>query len=85
MAPWSALREGSTSAAQPVALSGSSSSKVPEDVQSLAYAQLKTLEASLKKSLAGKVKLDDYTRAHIQDTIERIRKTVESEVATARP
>jgi hypothetical protein len=66
-------------------MSGSSSSKVPEDVQSLAYAQLKTLEASLKKSLAGKVKLDDYTRAHIQDTIERIRKTVESEVATARP
>lgn len=62
-----------------------SSSRVPEDVQSLAYAQLKTLEASLKKSLAGKTKLDDYTRAHLQDTVERIRKTVESQVSTARP
>jgi hypothetical protein len=62
-----------------------STSRVPDDVQSLAHAQLKSLDASLKKALASKVKLDDYTRAHLQDTQERIRKVLESQVSTTRP
>jgi hypothetical protein len=63
----------------------SSSSRPPEDVQSLAYAQLKQLDASLKKALESKVKLDDYSRAHLSDSQVRIRKVLESQLTTTRP
>lgn len=66
-------------------MSLSSSSSVPEDVQSLAYAELKKLETSMTKVLDGDVKLDAYTSAHLTESRERIRKVLEAQLTTTRP
>jgi hypothetical protein len=64
---------------------GGSSSSVPEDCQTLAFAQLQDLEARLGKALEGKVKLDDYTRAHLSESRQRIKRVLEAQLTTTRP
>lgn len=66
-------------------MSLSSSSSVPEDVQSLAYAELKKLEASMTKVLDGDVELDAYTSAHLTESRERIQKVLAAQLTTTRP
>ena len=65
--------------------SGSSSSSVPEDVQSLAYAELKKLEAGMTKLLDADGDLDAYTTAHLMESRERIRKVLDAQLTTTRP
>jgi hypothetical protein len=52
----------------------------PEDCQTLAYGQLEAIEGRLKAVLAGKAKLDAYTRAHLQETAVRIQKTLDAKI-----
>jgi hypothetical protein len=63
----------------------SSLGRTPEDVQSLAYAELKALETKFKKALSTNLKLDDYTRAHLVDSQERIKKVLSAQLTTTRP
>jgi len=64
---------------------GGSSSSVPEDCQTLAFAQLQDLETRFGKALDGKVKLDDYTRAHLSESRQRIKRVLDAQLTTTRP
>ena len=64
---------------------GSARGDFPEDVQSLVYAELSSLEAKLRKALGGDVKLDDYSKAHFQDSAERIHRALDARVTVTRP
>lgn len=57
---------------------------VPEDCQSVAYAQLVDLKAKLDKALAGG-KLDAYTSAHLRESAGRIQKVLDAELTFSRP
>jgi hypothetical protein len=50
----------------------------PEDCQTLAYAELETIQGRLNAVLGGKAKLDAYTRAHFKETATRIRKVLDA-------
>ena len=52
----------------------------PDEAQTVAHFELKQLEKSIGKVLAGDVKLDTYTRAHLEETSSRIAKVIESRV-----
>ena len=51
---------------------------VPEDCQTVAYAELSGLNAKMKKVLENNPKLDTYTRAHLTESSERIGKVLEA-------
>jgi len=54
---------------------------VPDDVKSLVRMHLADLEKQMSALLAAQdVKLDDYTRAHLQDSVERIKKALQAQV-----
>ena len=56
-------------------------SAAPEDVRTLVRMHLVDLDKQLSTLLAAQdVKLDDYTRAHLQDSQERIRKVLAAQV-----
>jgi hypothetical protein len=63
----------------------SSSNRAPEDVQTLAFAQLQGLQGKIEKALSPKLKLDDYTRAHLAETNARIKKVLDAQLTTTRP
>jgi hypothetical protein len=46
----------------------------PEDAQTIAYAELSALEGRIDKLLERDIALDSYTRAHLQETSDRIEK-----------
>ncbi|HEY5312918.1 MAG TPA: hypothetical protein VIK18_10385, partial [Pirellulales bacterium] len=58
---------------------------VPEDCQSLAYAELVGLQTKLHETLGGKAKLDSYTRAHLQETHDRVHKVLDARLTFTRP
>jgi hypothetical protein len=62
---------------------GTSRGDFPEDVQTVVYAQLKALQAKLEK--ASEQKLDDYTKAHFQDSAARIEKALDARVSVTKP
>jgi len=66
-------------------ISSSSASNVPEDVQTLAYAKLQELDGKIGKVLAGPVKLDAYSKAHLTESQQRIKKILNAELTTSRP
>jgi hypothetical protein len=54
---------------------------VPEDVKTLVRMHLTDLDKQMSAVLAAQdVKLDDYTRAHLQDAVERIKKALQAQV-----
>jgi len=57
----------------------------PNDCQALAAAELGSLETRINAFLKGKAKLDDYTRAHLQEAAVRIRKALEARATLMRP
>ena len=58
----------------------------PDDCQTIAYAQLTTLEARIRKTLkANKGKLDDYTQAHLEESAARIAKVRDARLTVSRP
>ena len=58
---------------------------VPEDCQTLAYAELSGLNGKIKKVLENNPKLDAYSRAHLMESSERIQKVLESRLVSSAP
>jgi hypothetical protein len=61
------------------------STSAPEDCQTVAYAELASLEARIKEVLARKAQLDTYTRAHLEESASRIRKVLDARLELASP
>ena len=57
----------------------------PEDCQTIAYAQISELADRMEKLLNSNVKLDSYTRAHLQLSANRIRKVEDAKLSIASP
>jgi len=52
--------------------------QVPEDARSLAWKDLRQLQSVLNHSLRNADQLDDYTKAHLQETRDRISKALDA-------
>ena len=50
----------------------------PEDCQTVAYAELGSLKTRIDSLVNGQVKLDSYTKAHLQETSARIAKVTDA-------
>ena len=59
--------------------------RAPEDCQTVAYVELEALEARIKQVLAGKARLDTYTRAHLEETAARIGKILDARLQLRTP
>ncbi len=57
----------------------------PDDCQAVAYLELDALEARIRQVLSGKAQLDTYTKAHLTESAERIRKVREARFQLTRP
>jgi hypothetical protein len=57
----------------------------PDDCQTVAYGQLIALEGRINSVLKGNIKLDTYTRAHLEESASRIRKVVEARLELPSP
>jgi hypothetical protein len=55
-------------------------SGAPEDAQTIAYAELSALQVRIDKLLERDVKLDSYSRAHLQETTDRIEKVLDAHI-----
>jgi hypothetical protein len=55
----------------------------PADCQTIAFAELGRLKTRIDSLLAGEVKLDSYTRAHLEETSARITKVVDARMLVA--
>jgi hypothetical protein len=60
-------------------------SSAPPDVQSVSFAELKSLKEKIDKQLASNVQFDTYTKAHLQEASNRIGKVLEARLTLARP
>jgi hypothetical protein len=57
----------------------------PDDCQTIAYSQLASIESRMRKALKGKAKLDAYSRAHLLESADRIRKVREARLLLYAP
>ncbi|MEX0712540.1 MAG: hypothetical protein WD278_09335, partial [Pirellulales bacterium] len=58
----------------------------PEDCRTVAHSELQALEGRIQGQLANaEVKLDTYTKAHLQESSAVIRKVLESRLITFGP
>ena len=57
----------------------------PQDCQTVAYAELAALESRITNLLKADPKLDDYSRAHLDETAGRIRKVVDARSQLVKP
>ncbi|HND51446.1 MAG TPA: zinc-dependent metalloprotease [Pirellulaceae bacterium] len=57
----------------------------PDDCQTIAFAELGSLKARIEQLLKSNVKLDSYSRAHLQETAGRIQKVLEAQLITQTP
>jgi hypothetical protein len=55
----------------------------PEDCQTVAYAELGKLKSRIDSLTNGQVKLDSYTKAHLQETSARIAKVIDARMLVA--
>ena len=61
-------------------------SGAPQDTQTVAYAELASLQDNIKKALGnGEAKLDPYSKAHLTETSSRITKVLEADLQLSRP
>ncbi|MBS0207677.1 MAG: zinc-dependent metalloprotease [Planctomycetes bacterium] len=60
-------------------------SGAPEDCQSVAYAQLSALAGRMNDIVTKEEKLDAYTKAHLQESAERIDKVLDARLTISRP
>ena len=60
-------------------------SGAPQDCQTLAYAELSGLESRISNLLRTNPKLDDYSKAHLQETASRIQKVIDARLQLSRP
>ena len=59
--------------------------RAPEDCQTMAYAELSSLEGRIKRLLKKDVKLDSYSRAHLQESVSRIHKVLDARFSLTSP
>jgi hypothetical protein len=59
--------------------------RAPEDCRTIAYAKLTALRGDIDKLLAGKVKLDAYSSAHLRESSARIQKVLEARLTLSGP
>jgi hypothetical protein len=57
----------------------------PDDCQTIAYAELSSLEARMSQMLKSNIKLDSYSRAHLAESESRIRKVLEARLSLFSP
>ncbi len=60
-------------------------SGAPEDCQTVAFAELKSLEKRMNDRLEEGDKMDSYSRAHLEESASRIRKVIDSRLTFSRP
>jgi hypothetical protein len=61
-------------------------SGAPADCQTIAYAELGALHGRIEGLLKNdKVKLDSYSRAHLQETASRIQKVLDASLNLSSP
>ena len=60
-------------------------SGAPPDVQAVSFAELKSLKEKIDKLLAGNVNFDTYTKAHLQESSNRIAKVLDARLTLSRP
>ncbi len=58
---------------------------VPDDCQTIAFSQLHRLEAAIRKVLDNNDNLDDYSRAHLEETAKRIQRVLDARFTEYRP
>jgi hypothetical protein len=63
-----------------IAISGT-----PSDCQTIAYSELSALESRMSQLLKSNVKLDSYTRAHLQESASRIQKVLDASLTLSGP
>lgn len=59
--------------------------RAPQDCRTIAYVKLATLREDIDKLLAGKVKLDAYSSAHLRESSARIQKVLEAKLSLTSP
>jgi uncharacterized membrane protein YheB (UPF0754 family) len=57
----------------------------PDDCQTVAYAELESLAARINQVLAGRARLDTYSRAHLKETAARIQKVLDARLELRAP
>ncbi|MBI2480744.1 MAG: zinc-dependent metalloprotease [Planctomycetia bacterium] len=57
----------------------------PDDCQTIAFADLSSLEARIDQMLKSNVKLDSYSRAHLVESASRIHKVLEADLSLYSP
>lgn len=57
----------------------------PDDCQTIAFAELSSLEAKMEQLLKSNVKLDSYSRAHVQESASRIHKVLDARLSLLSP
>jgi len=57
----------------------------PDDCQTIAFADLSSLESRIDQMLKSNVKLDSYSRAHLVESASRIRKVLEADLSLYSP
>jgi Met-zincin/Domain of unknown function (DUF5117) len=59
--------------------------RAPQDCQTMAYSELKSLEERIDKLLKDNTKLDDYSKAHLLETSNRIAKVTDARLLLKTP
>ncbi len=57
----------------------------PQDAQTIAYAELSALEGRISNLLKGPIKLDSYSRAHLDESAAHIRKVLDAKLSLKSP
>lgn len=60
-------------------------SGAPEDCQTVAYLQLQRLQAGIERVLREQASLDDYSKAHLRETADRIQRVLKARLVQYRP
>jgi hypothetical protein len=60
-------------------------SSAPPDVQSVSFSELKSLKEKIDKLLAGNINFDTYTKAHLQESSNRISKVLDAQLSLRGP
>lgn len=58
---------------------------LPSDCQTIAYSELSALETRMSQMLKSNIKLDSYTRAHLQESATRIQKVLDAKMTLSGP
>jgi hypothetical protein len=53
---------------------------VPEDARTLAWYKLRQLQSQLNQTLSNSSRLDDYNKAHLEETRDRLNKTLNAQI-----